>query len=288
MYELASEVSIALRWATECLHSSGVDSPRLDAEILLAHALQVDRSYLLAHPERTLNAAERARYHQFITRRAQHEPVAYLVGHQEFYGLDFFVSPAVLIPRPETELLVEAAIALGRASQRRPWLAADVGTGSGAIAVSLAVNVPHVRVYATDISTEALAVAKENCRRHGVSERVILLGGHLLVPLPEPVDCLVANLPYVSYEEWESLPVGIVAYEPRLALDGGVHGLERISDLLASAEPYLRPGGVILLEIGATQGTAVVGLAEKCFPQAQVDLLRDYAGLDRVVRIQMI
>jgi release factor glutamine methyltransferase len=283
-----SEVSTALRWATDRLHTSGVDDPRLDAEILLAHVLQVDRSYLLAHPERNLSATEGACYRQLIARRAQHEPVAYLVGHQEFYGLDFFVSPAVLIPRPETELLVEAAVVLGRASPRRPWIAADVGTGSGAIAVSLAMNVPHARVYATDISTEALTIAGENCRRHGVSERVTLLGGHLLVPLPEPVDCIVANLPYVSYEEWESLPVGIVAYEPRLALDGGVHGLERIGDLLASAEPYLRPGGVILLEIWATQGAAVVGLAEKCFPQAQVDLLRDYAGLDRVVRIRAI
>ena len=285
MHERMSDVGAALTWATARLRAAGVDSPRLDAEILLAHVLSVDRPCILTHPERSLDAAESASYRQLIIRRTRHEPVAYLVGHQEFYRLDFFVSPAVLIPRPETELLVEAAIVLGCASQRRPWIVADVGTGSGAIAVSLAVNVPHARVYATDISTEALAVAGENCRRHQVSGRVTLLRGHLLMPLPEPVDCIVANLPYVSSVEWKSLSTGIAVYEPRLALDGGPDGLARIGELLASAELYLRPGGAILLEIGATQG-AVVRLAESYFPQAQVDLLRDYAGLDRVVCVQ--
>ena len=286
MHERASEVDSTLRWATARLRTAGVDSPRLDAEILLAHVLTVDRAHVLAHPERSLRATESARYRQLVVRRARHEPVPYLVGHQEFYGLDFRVGPAVLIPRPETELLVEAAIALGCASETRPWIVADVGTGSGAIAISLAVNVPHARVYATDVSAEALAVAEENRHRHGVGERVTLLRGHLLTPLPEPVDCIVANLPYVSRAEWESLPIGIAAYEPRLALDGGPDGLERIDELLASAGPHLRPGGAILLEIGAAQGPAVIRLAEEHFPQARVDLLRDYAGLARVVRVQ--
>ena len=286
MHEKVPDVGAALRWATARLHAAGVDSPRLDAEILLAHVLTVERAHILAHPERRLRVAESTRYRQLVVRRARREPVAYLVGHQEFYGLDFCVSSAVLIPRPETELLVEAAIALGHVSNTQPWIVADVGTGSGAIAVSLAVNVPHVRVYATDVSAEALAVAEKNCRRHGVSGRVTLLRGHLLTPLPEPVDCIVANLPYVSRAEWESLPTGITAYEPRLALDGGPDGLEYIGELLASAGPYLRPGGAILLEIGAAQGLAVTTLAEEHFPQARVDLLRDYAGLARVVRVQ--
>jgi len=286
VHEKVPDVGAALRWATARLHAAGVDSPRLDAEILLAHVLTVERAHILAHPERRLRVAESTRYRQLVVRRARREPVAYLVGHQEFYGLDFCVSSAVLIPRPETELLVEAAIALGCAFDARPWIVADVGTGSGAIAVSLAVNVPHARVYATDVSAEALAVAEKNCRRHGVSGRVTLLRGHLLTPLPEPVDCIVANLPYVSRAEWESLPTGITAYEPRLALDGGPDGLEYIGELLASAGPYLRPGGAILLEIGAAQGLAVTTLAEEHFPQARVDLLRDYAGLARVVRVQ--
>ncbi|HIP97388.1 MAG TPA: peptide chain release factor N(5)-glutamine methyltransferase [Anaerolineae bacterium] len=286
MHERASDVGSALRWATARLRAAGVDSPRLDAEILLAHVLAVDRAHVLAHPERGLRATESARYRQLIIRRARHEPVPYLVGHQEFYGLDFRLGPAVLIPRPETELLVEAAVALGCASETRPWIVTDVGTGCGAIAISLAVNVPHARVYAVDVSAEALAVAEENSRRHGVGGRVTLLRGHLLAPLPEPVDCIVANLPYVSRAEWGSLPTGIAAYEPRLALDGGPDGLAYIGELLASAGPYLRPAGVILLEIGAAQGPAVIRLAEEYFPRARVDLLRDYAGLDRVVRVQ--
>ena len=286
MHEKVPDVGAALRWATARLHAAGVDSPRLDAEILLAHVLTVERAHILAHPERRLRVAESTRYRQLVVRRARREPVAYLVGHQEFYGLDFCVSSAVLIPRPETELLVETAIALGHVSNTQPWIVADVGTGNGAIAVSLAVNVPHVRVYATDVSAEALAVAEKNCRRHGVSGRVTLLHGHLLTPLSEAVDCIVANLPYVSRPEWESLPTGITAYEPRLALDGGPDGLEYIGELLASAGPYLRPGGAILLEIGAAQGLAVTTLAEEYFPQARVDLLRDYAGLARVVRVQ--
>jgi release factor glutamine methyltransferase len=285
--ERVSDVSAALRWARIRLRAAGVDSPRLDAEILLAHVLNANRAHILAHPERSLFAVEFDHYRHLIVRREQHEPVAYLVGHQEFYGLDFCVNPAVLIPRPETELLVEAAIALGNASKTRPWIVADVGTGSGAIAVSLAVNVPHARVYAMDVSPEVLAIAEENCRRHGVRERVMLLRGHLLAPLPEAVDCIIANLPYVSRAEWESLPTGIAAYEPRLALDGGQNGLDRIGGLLASARPYLRTVGTILLEIGATQGPAVARLAEEHFPQACVDLLRDYAGLDRVVRVRM-
>jgi release factor glutamine methyltransferase len=288
VHERVSDVGTALRWATVRLRTASVDSPRLDAEILLAHVLDTNRAHILARPERGLSAIEFDHYRQLVTRRARHEPVAYLVGHHEFYGLDLLVSPAVLIPRPETELLVEIAIALGHASGQCPWIVADVGTGSGAIAVSLALNVPHARVYATDISAGALAVAEENCRRHGVSERVTLLRGCLLTPLPEAADCIVANLPYISRAEWESLPTGIAAYEPRSALDGGPDGLESIGELLASAGPYLRSGGAILLEIGATQGPSVTELAEEHFPLAQVDLLRDYAGLDRVVRVQTI
>ncbi|MDY7040510.1 MAG: peptide chain release factor N(5)-glutamine methyltransferase [Chloroflexota bacterium] len=276
----------ALRWATTRLRAAGVDSPRLDAELLLAHILAADRAHALTHPERVLRPAEIAHYRQLVARREQREPVAYLVGHQEFYGLDFRVSPAVLIPRPETELLVELAIALGRASEARPWIVADVGTGSGAIAVSLAVNVPHARLYATDVSDEALLIAEENCRRHGVDERVTLLHGHLLAPLPEAVNCIVANLPYVSHPEWKTLSADIAAYEPRLALHGGPDGLERIAEFLASAGAHLCPGSAILLEIGAAQGEAVTGLAKKHFPQARVELLPDYANLDRVVRVQ--
>jgi release factor glutamine methyltransferase len=209
--------------------------------------------------------------------------VAYIVGHKEFYGLDLFVDNRVLIPRPETELLVERAI--GIAVARSLCLIADVGTGSGAIAVSLAVHLPQVLVYATDASTRALEVAACNCRRHNVEDRVRLLQGHLLEPLPEPVDLIAANLPYVSQAELAQLPPEISRYEPREALNGGPDGLDYIRRLLARAGRYLSLLGVILLEIGATQGKAVTALAKRHFPAAKVEIAKDYAGLDRVVMV---
>lgn len=272
----------ALRWGAQTLTQSALDRPRLDAEVLLAHALGRTRAQLHAHPRGQLSSADLASYRQFIERRARHEPVAYIVGHKEFYGLDFFVDERVLIPRPETELLVEKAIEI---SQRQS-VVADVGTGSGAIAVSLAVHLPQALIYATDASSDVLEVAARNCRRHGVEDRVHLLWGPLLEPLPEPVDLIVANLPYVSQAEWAQLPPEISRYEPREALDGGLDGLDHIRSLLAGAEEHLKPRGIILLEIGATQGEAVVALARRRFPSARVEIAQDYAGLDRVVRVE--
>jgi release factor glutamine methyltransferase len=282
----------ALRWGEQALSKSALDSPRLDAEILLTHALGITRAQLHAHPQSWLSSAELASYRQLIERRTLREPVAYIVGHKEFYGLDLFVDNRVLIPRPETEFLVERAIELAWA--RRLPLIADIGTGSGAIAVSLAVHLPQTLrlrsgqtlVYATDASPEALEVAACNCRRHRVEDRVHLLQGHLLEPLPEPVDLIAANLPYVSQAEWSQLPPEISLYEPREALDGGSDGLDHIRRLLAQAQGYLKPGGAVLLEIGATQGPAVVALAKRHFPAARIEIARDYAGLDRVVMVQ--
>ncbi len=276
------QLRVALAQAAAVLEKANIEEARLDAEILLAHALGITRAQLHAHPQGQLSSAELANYRQLIERRARHEPVAYIVGHQEFYGLDLLVDSRVLIPRPETELLVEKAIEI---SQRRS-VVADVGTGSGAIAVSLAIHLPQVLVYATDASAGALEVAARNCRRHGVEDRVHLLQGHLLEPLPEPVDLIAANLPYVSQAEWAQLPPEINCYEPREALDGGPDGLDRIRRLLARAGEYLRPQGAILLEIGATQGEAVVALARCHFPAARVEIARDYAGLDRVVMVK--
>lgn len=271
-----------LRWGEQSLAQNALDSPRLDTEILLAHALGMTRAQLHAHPQSQLNLAELASYRQLIERRARREPVAYIVGHKEFYGLDLFVDQRVLIPRPETELLVEKAIEI---SQRRS-VVADVGTGSGAIAISLTVHLPQVLVYATDASPAALEVAARNCRRHGVEDRVRLLQGHLLEPLPEPVDLIVANLPYVSQAELAQLPPEISRYEPREALDGGPDGLGCIRSLLAQVGVHLKPRGIVLLEIGATQAAAVVALAERHFPAARVEIVRDYAGLDRAVIVR--
>jgi len=273
----------ALQWGERALAQSALDSPRLDAEVLLAHALGTTRAQLHAHPQRELSSAELASYRQLVERRAQREPVAYIVGHKEFYGLDLFVDNRVLIPRPETELLVERSIGIARAQGL--FLIADVGTGSGAIAVSLALHLPQALVYATDASPGALEVAACNCRCHGVEGRVRLLQGHLLEPLLEPIDLIVANLPYVSQAELAQLPPEIGRYEPREALSGGPDGLDHIRRLLAQAGRYLRLPGVILLEIGATQGKAVTALARCHFPAAKVEIAKDYAGLDRVVMV---
>jgi release factor glutamine methyltransferase len=274
--------------------------------LLLGHVLGLPRAQIHAHPDRQLDAAELDIYRELIERRRQHEPVAYIIGHKEFYGLDFYVDRWVLIPRPETELLVEKGLEIGRATSP-PLTIADVGTGSGAIAISLAMHLPRAIIYALDASSEALEVAALNCRRHRVERRVHLLQGDLLSPLPEPVNLIVANLPYVSWAEWEQLPRTITAYEPRSALDGGPDGLDAIRRLLAQARSHLKPQATILLEIGATQRAAVTDLARHSFDNpsalrlcsgqallrtphsstATVEVFQDYAGLDRMVVIEI-
>jgi release factor glutamine methyltransferase len=213
--------------------------------------------------------------------------VAYIIGHKEFYGLDFYVDRRVLIPRPETELLVEKGLEIGRAAASHPLTIADVGTGSGAIAISLAVHLPQAIIYALDASSDTLEVVALNRRCHSVEGRVHLLQGDLLSPLPKPVDLIVANLPYVSGVEWDLLPRTIIAYEPRSALDGGPDGLDAIRRLLAQARSYLKPQATILLEIGAAQGAAVAVLARRHFPIATVEVVQDYAELDRMVIIEI-
>ncbi len=272
----------ALSRAVIQLRNEGVESPRLDAELLLARVLGVNRAAILTRPEWRLTPKELTAFRRLVNRRAAREPLAYVVGHRAFYDLDLVVSPHVLVPRPETELLVERALELAR-RREGPLRIADVGAGSGAIAVTLAVHLPAATVYALDDSQGALEVAAENARRHAVADRVHCRHGDLLAPLGQPVDLIAANLPYVTTEEWEGLAPEIRRYEPRAALDGGPDGLGIIRRLLAMAPPYLWPGGVLLLEIGASQGAAVAALAREHFPQAEVRVEQDYAGLDRLV-----
>jgi release factor glutamine methyltransferase len=279
-------VDEALAQAAIRLRNEGVESPRLDAELLLAHVLGMNRAAILARPERQLTPKQLTRYRDLIGRRGAREPLAYIVGHREFFGLDFAVDPRVLIPRPETELLIEQALRLARQLMAPPQIA-DVGAGSGGIAVALATHLPEASVYALDDSPGALIVAAANAHRHGVASQVRCLQGDLLDPLSGPVDLITANLPYVTTGEWESLPPEIRDYEPRDALDGGPDGLALIRRLLARANSYLRPGGAILLEIGASQGGAVSTLAHQHFPKGSVQLHQDYAGLDRLVVVQV-
>jgi release factor glutamine methyltransferase len=276
----------ALLQATTQLRNEGVGSPRLDAELLLAHVLDVNRAALFTWPDRRLTPKELTRFRELVARRAAREPLAYIVGHREFFGLDLIVDPRVLIPRPETELLVEHALRLAGHCTGRLQIA-DVGAGSGAIVVALAVHLPRATLYALDDSPEALTLTTQNAIFHGVADRIRCLPGDLLAPLPTPVNLLTANLPYVTTEEWQSLAPEIRDHEPRAALDGGPDGLALIRRLLAAAPPHVQPGGAILLEIGASQGAAVTAFARKSFPRAKVELFQDYAGLDRLVVVEV-
>jgi release factor glutamine methyltransferase len=269
-----------------------VDTPRLDAQILLGYVLKRDHSYLYMYPEQELTPEQETDWHDLLARRVQGEPVAYLVEKKAFFGLDFYVDRRVLIPRPETELLVETALKICQASLKNDSLPliADIGTGSGAIPISLAVQEPRLSLlYAVDISPEALAVARLNCLHYQVSERVHLLQGHLLDPLPEPVDLLLANLPYVGLDEQGSMLPDVLDYEPHLALFSGSEGLDLLRQLFESASQgqKLRAGAVILLEIGYQQQEPLTRMASEIWPQASISCLQDYAGWDRVLKIEL-
>jgi release factor glutamine methyltransferase len=255
------------------------DAPRLEAECLLVHVCRTSRATLLAHPERALSAAEVINYQALVCRRVANYPLPYLIGHIEFYGLDFTVSPEVLIPRPETETLIDLALAC------RPQTIVDVGTGSGCIAVSLAVHLQKSTVHAIDISPAALAVARQNADKHGVSDQICLIAGDVLNPRPNPADLIISNPPYIPTGECATLPLSIRDYEPRCALDGGPNGLAIIQSLLFQAPAVLKPGGTLLIEIGADQGAAVTRLARTFFPNAEIHLHTDLAGRDRVLEI---
>jgi len=232
-----------------------------------------------------MSSEQIAAYSSLVKRRINHEPTAYITGHKEFFGIDFKVSPHTLIPRPETELLVEKAIALANTAFTQSCLIADIGTGCGAIAIALAMHLPQARIYATDISYAALKVASSNCHKHGVSDRVTLLQGNMLDPLPEPVHLIVANLPYIKESELSTLPSEISMFEPQIAFAGGKEGLEQIGKLLSQVEMRLRKEGAVLLEIGYEQGQDVSELAKKYIPHARVNVITDLSGLDRVASI---
>lgn len=271
-------VSAVLREGTALL-APVTETARLEAEVLLAHVIGLTRTALLAHPERPLTADEEARYRDLLARRRAGVPLPYLTGRIEFFGLEFAVTPEVLIPRPETEALVERALAWA------PQTVVDVGTGSGCVAVALAVRLPRVRIYATDLSRAALRVAVMNARRHGVADRIHFLQADLASPLKGPVDLVVSNPPYVAEEEWTSLPASVREYEPRLALDGGPGGLRVIRRLLTDAARLLHRGGGLLVEIGAGQGPDAAALARVAFPKAQVRIHPDLAGRDRILEV---
>jgi len=273
----------ALEHAGDILAAHGIEEAHLECQLLLRQALGISRVQLYIDLDRNLSLEEKGRFWQLVGRRLSGEPIAYITGHREFYGLDFSVESAVLIPRPETELLVEKAIEL--AESRAVGTIAEVGTGCGAIAISLALNLPRARIYAADISAPALGVSRFNCRKHGVADRVCLLRGDMLEPLPEPVDLIIANLPYVR--EAELSRVGSAGFEPWLALDGGWDGLDEIRRLCHQAGDKLHPGGSLLVEVGQGQAKYVVALLSRLFPSAEVEVSPDLAGIERVVCLSL-
>lgn len=288
----SSDVGRALLAATRRLREVEIPSAQLDAAVLLAFVLGVSKAWLYAHPSRPLTEPEIGLYESLVRRRMCHEPVAYLVGYKPFYGLDITVDQRVLIPRPETEMLVERALAHARrmAQDGLRSVVADIGTGSGAIAVALAANAPELTIYATDVSPACMEVAGKNVWRYGLGEQVHLLPGYLLDPLPEPVDIIVANLPYVATADLATLPVQVRDFEPVLALDGGSDGclvLHALVHAMATPEgrAKIKPGGIALLEIGADQGDAMSAIVSTELPGREFTVLADYSGFDRIVMI---
>ena len=273
----------ALTRAKKAFASGNVEDARLESELLLRHALRIGQVQLYQEPERRLAPREEAGFWRLVERRLGGEPTAYITGRREFYGLSFSVDSSVLVPRPESELLVDAALQIVRS--RPVTRVAEIGTGCGAIAIILALSLPEARIYATDISAPALKVARLNCQNHGVADRICLLAGDMLDPLPGPVDLIVANLPYVP--ELEVSRLGLADFEPLLALDGGRDGLEKIGRLCSGVGDRLRPGGFLLLEMGQGQGRAVTALLRRLFPSAGIEVIPDLAGIDRVVVLSL-
>lgn len=271
-----------LQWTADYFRDKGIESPRLDAELLLSATLEMDRVALYVNFERPLDADELFRYREKVRRRAGREPLQYIVGETEFWSLPFFVNPAVLIPRADTEVLVEEA--LKRIDGCSSVL--DVGTGSGAIAVALAHEKPELKVTALDCSAVALEVARDNAGRNEVSERVVFLTGDLNSLPSGPYDMIVSNPPYVPSRDWEKLMPEVRDHEPRLALDGGDDGLEAYRRIAVQAVQILSPGGWLLVEVGIGQAPVVNALF-KAAGLTAVEQRDDYAGISRVVMGQV-
>jgi release factor glutamine methyltransferase len=266
----------------EILLEASTKIARRDVETLLAHLLGQPRTHLLTHPEATLNAPTAADLQTLIDRRATGEPLQYLTGTQEFFGLAFRVTPAVLIPRPETEHLVEAVLAWA-VTQPQPLRLADIGTGSGAIAIAIAANLPTAEIIATDISPAALEVARENAAHLGFSDRIRFEQADLLGTLATPLDAIVSNPPYIPTTDAPTLQREVIAHEPHTALFAGPDGLEIYRRLIPAAYAALRPGGLLAMEIGFGQRIALTQLLEIWL---KVQFIEDYAGIPRVVLAQ--
>jgi release factor glutamine methyltransferase len=271
-----------IQWTTQYLSEKKIDSPRLEAELLLAHALKCKRIDLMVRFHEEPTAAEKAEYKELVRRRAEHWPTAYLIGSREFFLLKFEVNPAVLIPRPDTETLVLTALESLKSKPGSRVL--ELGTGSGCIAVSLAVKSPQASFVAVDLSPDALELAKKNAAAHNVASRIDFRLGDLFAPVAgEMFDTIVSNPPYVTVAEWQNLAEEVRDHEPRLALDGGPDGLAFYRRIAGDCHQFLHPGGEAIVEIGETQQEAVASLFAANPAMKFEKCLKDGAGRPRVV-----
>ena len=267
------------------LESAGIPDARLEAEVMVMNVLRMPRQAIFAEQEREVSEQQQVALDELLKRRYTREPLAYILGQREFYGINVVLTPAVLIPRPESEGLVEHALFMAMMGMESTDLTiADVGTGSGAIAINLAIHLPMGRIFAVDISDSVLDVAAYNIRAHGGGDRVSLAIGDLLDAVPEPLDLIVANLPYIPTDRISKLQPE-VQKEPVLALDGGADGLDLIRRLLAQAENKLKSHGIILLEMDPDQVPVVAELALQHFPKGSTDVEQDLAGMNRILVI---
>ena len=279
-------VKETLNVASEELMKIGSLDARLEAEVLLRHVLKIDRATMFRDLDEDVSIEDSGNIASLVKRRTQREPLAYITGAKEFYGLPFVVSEDVLIPRQETELLVDTAIVQAKSLDKSQISIVDVGTGSGAIAVSLALNIPTSSVIAVDISESALTIADDNRRAHGLYSRIKLRRGNLLEPIVEKIDILVSNPPYIRSVKLTSLQEEVLK-EPMVALDGGYDGLELIKKLLFQAVDKMSNPGVILFEIDSDQAAEAVKLSQQYFPSAITTVLKDLSNNERAVLLEI-
>ncbi len=279
-----STLGVQIQATARRLAAVGIDDHRLEADVLWMTALDIDRAQLYARLHDAPADAQAAAAEELTARRLRREPLAYVTGTREFYGLDLTVRPGVLVPRPDTETLVAEAVSV--LARRAAPTVADIGCGSGAIAVALAVSLPGVRVHAVDCSPPAVALTRANADRHGVGARVRVYLGDLTAPLPEPVDLIAANLPYVRSDELPTLEPEVSVFEPAEALEGGADGLDLVRRLLREAPARLRPGAAVLLELDPRQFDAARSFAAEAMPAAHARTVRDLAGRERVLVLE--
>lgn len=269
-----------LKWTEQFFKEKGIESPRLDAEVLLSHILGRERIYLYVHFDEPLEPAELARYRDAIKQRVQRVPVAYIIGEKEFMGLTFKVTEDTLVPRPDTEILVQAAVERLRARGEAPRFA-DIGTGSGAICLSVLHFLPKAQADTVDISPAARAIAEENAAALEVADRVTFHTGDLLAPLAGSYDAILSNPPYIPDDDIAALAPEVRLKEPHTALAGGKDGLDFYRRLTADAPALLKDGGFLAVEVGIHQAAPVAALAVPSF--SRTEILKDYAGIERVV-----